>query len=77
MRDCCAAESARDVCPAFAPEVARLVCERDVLDDAGLLKIAQVLEMVAELLEEHRDQSLGLGAVTGNRNLQKNVILKS
>ena len=49
----------------------------DVLDDAGLLQVAQVLEMVAELLEEHRDQSLGLGTVTGNRNLQKNVILKS
>ena len=33
--------------------------------------------MVAELLEEHGDQGLGLDIVTGNRNLEKNVILSS
>ena len=49
----------------------------DVLDGAGLLQVAKVLEMVAELLEEHGDQGPGLDTVTGNRNLEKNVILNS
>ena len=49
----------------------------NVLDGAGLLQAAQVLEMVAEPLEEHGDQGLGLDIVTGNRNLEKNVTLKS
>ena len=49
----------------------------NVLDGAGLLQVAQVLEMVAELLEEHGDQGLGLHIVTGNRNLEKNALLNS
>ena len=49
----------------------------DVLDSAGLVQVAQVLEVVAEVLEEHRDQDLGLAIVTGNRNLEKNVTSKS
>ena len=56
------------------------LCEQgqgNVLDGAGLLQVAQVLEMVAELLEEHGDQGLGLDIVTGNRNLEKNAILNS
>ena len=41
----------------------------DVLNGAGLVQVAQVLEVVAKFLEEHRDQDLGLAIVTGNRNL--------